>query len=92
MKYIDAEKLIDEEAEKYGREYVILPDDYNDGDIDFYAEETGKAFKAGAEFATQRIISLIESRISEILGDAQPAPVLRIELQERIDKIKEKSK
>lgn len=34
-------------------------------------------------------ISLIESRIDEILGDAQPAPVLRMELQGIIDKIKE---
>lgn len=51
-----------------------------------------RCFKAGAGFAVQRIISLIESRIAEILGDAQPAPVLRIELQELIDKIKEESK
>lgn len=36
------------------------------------------------------LISLIESRISEILGDAQPNPVLRMELQGIIDKIKEK--
>lgn len=34
-------------------------------------------------------ISLIESRIGEILGDAQPAPVLRAELRELITKIKE---
>lgn len=38
------------------------------------------------------IISLIESRIGEILGDAQPAPVLRAELQEMINKIKEDKK
>ena len=35
------------------------------------------------------ILSLIESRISEILGDAQPRPALRAELQELIDRIKE---
>lgn len=85
-------KKVDEAAEKYGREYTILPDYYNDGEIDFYAEETGRAFKAGACFAVQRIIFIIESRIAEILGDAQPAPILRIELQELIDKIKEESK
>jgi len=50
------------------------------------------AFKAGAGFAVQRIISLIKSRIAEILGDAKPAPVLRAELRELIDKIKEESK
>lgn len=53
---------------------------------------TEKCFKAGACFSVQQVISLIESRIAEILGDAQPAPVLRIELQELIDKIKEESK
>lgn len=40
--------------------------------------------------AEKDIISLIEFRISEILGDAQPNPVLRMELQGIIDKIKEK--
>lgn len=43
----------------------------------------------GYEQAEKDIISLIESRIGEILGDAQPAPVLRAELRELIDKIKE---
>lgn len=42
----------------------------------------------GYEQAEKDIISLIESRISEILGDAQPSPVLRMELQGIIDKIK----
>ena len=45
-------------------------------------------FQEGYEQAEKDIISLIESRISEILGDAQPSPVLRIELQGIIDKIK----
>lgn len=45
-------------------------------------------FKNGYEQAEKDIISLIESRISEILGDAQPSPVLRMELQGIIDKIK----
>ena len=47
-----------------------------------------RAYIHGYEQAEQDIISLIESRISEILGDAQPAPVLRIELRELITKIK----
>ena len=44
----------------------------------------------GYEQAEKDIISLIESRIAEIMGDAQPAPVLRIELRELINKIEEK--
>ena len=47
-------------------------------------------YKNGYEQAEKDIISLIESRIGEIMGDAQPAPVLRIELRELINKIKEK--
>lgn len=59
-----------------------------------YPFETNKearaAFIKGYEQAEKDIISLIESRIGEILGDAQPAPVLREELRELIDKIEEK--
>lgn len=47
-----------------------------------------EVFKFGYRQAEKDIISLIESRILEILGDAQPNPVLRIELQGIIDKIK----
>ena len=36
----------------------------------------------------QDIIALIESRIGEIMGDAQPKPALRAELQELIKKIR----
>lgn len=46
-------------------------------------------FQKGYELAENDIIALIESRIGEILGDAQPAPVLRAELRELINKIKE---
>lgn len=48
------------------------------------------AYRAGYEQAEKDIISIIESRISEILGDAQPAPVLRTELRELNNKIEEK--
>jgi len=44
-------------------------------------------FRFGYERAEKDIIGIIESRIGEILGDAQPNPILRIELQELIDKI-----
>jgi len=46
-------------------------------------------YQHGYERAEKDIISLIESRIAEIMGDAQPAPVLRIELRELSNKIKE---
>lgn len=41
------------------------------------------------EQAEKDILDLIELRISEILGDAQPKPALRAELQELIKLIKE---
>ena len=47
------------------------------------------AYFAGSESMREKVISLIESRITEIMGDAQPAPVLRIELRELIKQIKE---
>lgn len=57
--------------------------------IDLDANEvTRNVFRLGYEQAEKDIISLIESRISEIMGDAQPNPILRMELQGIIDKIK----
>ena len=47
-----------------------------------------KRFIEGYEQAEKDIIALIESRISEILGDAQPKPALRAELEELIKRIK----
>lgn len=49
-----------------------------------------KCFIQGYGQAEKDIIDLIEFRILEILRDAQPAPVLRTELRELINKIKEK--
>ena len=61
-----------------------------DGVNGFYVvREEARAYKVGYHQAEQDIISLIESRIGEILGDAQPAPVLRAELREIINRIKE---
>ena len=57
-----------------------LPVDLNKASREKYQE--------GYEQAEKDIIFLIESRISEILGDAQPSSVLRMELQGIIDKIK----
>ena len=39
--------------------------------------------------ARKDIVSLIEARLSELLGDAQPTPILRYELRDLINKIKE---
>ena len=46
-------------------------------------------YKRGYEQAENNILSLIESRLSEILGDAQPKPILRTELEELIKRIKD---
>ena len=47
-----------------------------------------KRFIEGYEQAEKDILALIESRLSEIVGDAQPKPALRAELEELITKIK----
>ena len=49
-------------------------------------------FKLGYKQAEKDIIDIIESRIAEILGDAQPKPTIRIELEELITRIKEAKK
>ena len=46
-------------------------------------------FVDGYRQAEKDIITLIESRLSELFGDAQPTPILRYELQDLIKKIKE---
>jgi len=45
------------------------------------------AFQKGVKEGKRLVIETIRSRIDEILGDAQPAPILRVELQELIKKI-----
>ena len=59
---------------------------YEDSVID---NERRHLFIKGYKQAEKEIIALIESRIGEILGDAQPKPTLRIELQELIKQIEE---
>lgn len=49
-------------------------------------------FIDGYRKAEKNIIALIESRLSELLGDARPTPILRNELQDLIKKIKEEQK
>lgn len=47
------------------------------------------AFLAGADWQLEKMITLVQFRLSEIIGDAQPKPALRAELRELIEKIKE---
>ncbi len=68
---------LEEAAEKYKTQWDV--EHPHSPDIDFIA---------GAKWMKSKILKLIETRISEIIGDAQPNPVLRIELQDIIDKIK----
>lgn len=51
-----------------------------------------KIFLKGYEQAEKDISALIESIIEGIIGDAQPKPILRAELQELIKRIKEEQK
>jgi len=48
-----------------------------------------KSYKIGWRDCKEKVIGIIEGRIAEILGDAQPAPILRYELQDIIKRIKE---
>lgn len=49
----------------------------------------GEYMDDGERNAKEEIIKLIESRLSELLGDAQPTPILRYELMDLVKKIKE---
>ena len=50
--------------------------------------EIAKFYNDGYEQAEKDMLAIIESRLSEIIGDAQPKPVLRAELEELIAKIR----
>ena len=58
-------------------------------ELEFEPIEKTLEYKAGYKQAKKEIISLIKTRIAEIPGDAQPNPILRIELQELIKQIEE---
>ena len=55
----------------------------------FQVGEIAKFYNDGYEQAEKDIIAIIESRISEIIGDEQPRPALRAELEELIKQIKD---
>jgi len=48
-----------------------------------------KVFVQGYKQAENDIISIIGTRLSEIIGDAQPKPALRAELEDLIKQIKD---
>ena len=54
-----------------------------------YNAEKRAAFILGYKQAEKDITTIIESRLSEIIGDAQPKPALRAELEDLITKIKD---
>ena len=56
---------------------------------DEYADMCRSFYQEGYEQAEKDILSLIESRLSELHGDAQPTPILRYELLDLVKKIKE---
>lgn len=60
---------------------------YDGGTKGWICKSSRPIFINGYKQAQQDIITLIKSRIDEILGDAQPNPILRMELQELIKKI-----
>ena len=66
-----------------------LPDYSPDGKTKVDLTLDRLLYQHGYEQAEKDFISIIESRISELLGDAQPTPILRYELQDLIKKIKE---
>lgn len=71
-------------AEEKAQEYEKSLDYYH-----YTSDNPSVAYQKGYEQAQKDILSLIESRLSELLGDAQPTLILRYELQDLIKKIKE---
>lgn len=65
---------------------------YNGGVKGLICENSRQIFIQGYEQAEKDTISIIESRLAELLGDAQPTPILRYELRDLIKKIKEEEK
>lgn len=72
-------------AEKYAEKLDISKGWFDGCEIDELIKES---YKAGAGWQKEKVLSLIESRLSQIMGDAQPRPALRAELRDLIDLIK----
>lgn len=60
-----------------------------DRELNFRRTNYRIAYERGYKQAEKDILSLVKSLISEIIGDAQPKPALRAELQELIKRIKD---
>ena len=54
----------------------------------FTRQDFDRAMDAAKARERQDIVNLIESRLAELIGDAQPTPILRAELNELLNKIK----
>lgn len=65
---------------EWGANHTPLPDDT----VLFQ-----KGVAEGKRLMMEEAVSIIESRFSEIIGDAQPKPALRAELEELIKRIKD---
>lgn len=78
-------------AEEAAKEYAFINKGVTINGEEYKTYDGGKlsGFLAGEVWQKEKIIKLILSRIAEILGDAQPNPILRTELRELIEKIKE---
>ena len=61
-------------------------------ELAFNSYDMMRSYNNGCEQMKEHIITIIESRLSEIIGDAQPKPALRAELEELIKRIKEAKK
>jgi len=70
---------------KVNRDDFEDEDDYIDGEVRNMADRF--IYISAYHQAQKDIISIIESRLLELLGDAQPTPALRAELQDLIKKI-----
>ena len=66
--------------------YPVVIEEHTERDLN---KPRRLSYIKGYEQAEKDIISIIESRLSELLGDAQPTPTLRAELRDLIKKIKE---
>lgn len=77
---------------KRAEEYLHQFDQYGIPITSWTWEDMVECYDDSRKQAEKDIIAIIESRIAEILGDAQPKPTIRIELKELITRIKEAKK
>ena len=77
---------------KRAEEYLHQFDQYGIPITSWTWEDMVECYDDSRKQAEKDIIAIIESRIAEILGDAQPRPTIRIELKELITRIKEDKK